>query len=103
MFKYHLGDCVTKKISAYVGFTTTTLSRWLSMRLNDSSSIALHPKTHSIPKSKFWKILAEKITIIAHKIDKLWLQILEALHIKTKKPKINRINFENSNNVLKCL
>ena len=73
------------------------------MHLNDSSSIDLHLKTHSIPKSKFQKILAENTTIIAHKIDKLWLQILEALHIKTKKAKINRINFENSDNVTKCL
>ena len=55
------------------------------MHLNDSSSIALHLKTHTIPKSKFRKILVENTTIIAHEIDKLWLQILEALHIKTKK------------------
>ena len=41
------------------------------MHLNDSSSIALLYKTHSIPKSKFWKILIENTTIIAHEIDKL--------------------------------
>ena len=46
------------------------------------TSIALHLKTHSIPKSKFQKILVENTTIIAHKIHKLQLQILEALHIK---------------------
>ena len=63
------------------------------MHLNDSSSIAFPLKNHSIPKSKFRKILVENTTIIALKIDKLRLQILEALHIKTKKPKINRINF----------
>ena len=72
------------------------------MHLNDSSSIAFHLKNHSIPKSKFRKILVENTTIIAHEIDKLRLQILEALHIKAKKnPKINRFNFENSDNVLK--
>ena len=71
------------------------------MHLNDSSSIALHLKNHSIPKSKFQKILVENTTITAHDIDKLRQQILEALHIKTKKPKINRINFKNSDNVLK--
>ena len=69
------------------------------MHLNDSSSIALHLKTHSIPKSKFWKIQVEKKQkkkpLIAHEINKLQLQILEALHIKKQKnPKINRINFE---------
>ena len=73
------------------------------LHLNDSSSIALHLKTHSIPKSKFRKILVENTTIIAHKINKQRLQFLEALHIKTKKPKINRINFENSDNILKFL
>ena len=73
------------------------------MHLNDSSSIALHLKTHSIPKCKFQKILVENTTIKAHEINKLRLQILEALYVKTKNPKINRINFENSNNVLKCL
>ena len=54
------------------------------MHHNDSSSIAFDLKNHSIPKSKFRKVLAENSTIITHEIDKLWLQILEALHIKTK-------------------
>ena len=43
------------------------------------------------------------MTIIAYEINKLRLQIQEALYIKTKKNRINRINFENSDNVLKCL
>ena len=65
--------------------------------------MALHLKTHSIPKYKFQKILVENTTIIAHEIDKLQLQIIEALYIETKKTKINRINFENNDNVLKSL
>ena len=68
----------------YVSLTTTALSRRVTMHLNDSRSIALHLKRHSIPKSKFRKIPVENTTIIAHEI-KLRLQILEALHIKTKK------------------
>ena len=79
-----MGDGLSKENSAYIGLTTN-LSRRLAMHFNDSSSIALHLKTHSIPKSKFWKILVENTAINAHKIDKLQLQILEALHIKTKK------------------
>ena len=43
--------------NVYIGLTTT-LSR-LTMHLNDSTSIALHLKTHSIPKTKFRKILVE--------------------------------------------
>ena len=99
MFKCLLGDYVCKENNAYVGFISTTLSRLFTMHLNDSSSIALHLKHHSIPKSKFRKNLLENTTIIAHEINKLWLQILEALHIKTKKTKIKRTNFENSDNV----
>ena len=69
----------------------------------DSSSIAFHLKNNSIPKSKFRKILVENTSIIVQEIDKLRLQILEFLHIKTKQKnnKINRINFENSEDVLK--
>ena len=86
MFKCPLGNCVSKENNAYAGLTTTTLSWWLTMHLNDSCSIALHLKTHSIPKSNFQKVLVENTTIIAHKKNKLRLLILEALHIKTKKP-----------------
>ena len=73
------------------------------MHLHYSSSIALHLKSHSIPKSKFRKILIENRVIIVYKINMPQLEILEALHIKTKRNGINRIDFENSNNVLKYL
>ena len=95
-----LGDSVSKENNAYVELTATTLSRRLT------NSIDLHLNTHSIPKSKFPKIQVENIAIITHEIDKLRLQILEAQHIKTKnktKPRINRIDFENSDKVLKYL
>ena len=64
------------------------------MHLNAFSSIALYLKNHSILKCKFRKILIEN-TFIAHEINKLRLQI--------QKPKINRINFEYCDNVLKYL
>ena len=85
MFKYLLGDWVSNENNTYVGLTTTTLSRRLTMHLYDSSSIALHLKNHSHPKSKFLKIVVEITTIIAHEINKRPLQILETLHIKIKK------------------
>ena len=40
------------------------------MHLNDSSSITLHLKSHSLPKSKFRKIQIEDTAIIPHEIDK---------------------------------
>ena len=39
-------------------------------------------KTHSILKSKFRKILVESTTIKTNEINKVRLQILEALHKK---------------------
>ena len=33
LLKCPLGDCVSKENSAYVGLTTTTFSRWLTMHL----------------------------------------------------------------------
>ena len=36
-----MGDCISEE-NVYVGLTTTTLSRWLTMYLNDSSTIGLH-------------------------------------------------------------
>ena len=102
MFKCPLGDCVSNENNAYIGLTTMILSRHLTMYLNDSSSIALHLKATFFPNPNFRKLLAE-IAMIELEIIKPKLQTLEALHIKTKRSRINRINFENSDNVLKCL
>ena len=79
MFKCLVWHCVSNEDDTYVGLTTTTPSRRLTIYLNDASSITLHLKTHSIAESRFRKFLIENITIIAHEINKLRLQILEAL------------------------
>ena len=42
----------------YVGFTTMTLSKRLTMYFNDFCPIALHFNSLSIPKSKFLKNLS---------------------------------------------
>ena len=81
-FKCLLGDYVSNENKTYVGLTTTTLSRRLTMHLNDSSSIALHLKTRSLLKSKFRKIVVKNITIITPEINQLRLQILETLQEK---------------------
>ena len=48
------------KIIRTLVLTTTTLSRHLTIHLNDPSSIALHLKSHSIPKSEFRKNSSKK-------------------------------------------
>ena len=106
IFTCPLGDCVSKENYTYVGLTTTTLSRRLTMHLDDSSSIALHLKTHSIPKSKFRKILIENTTIIAHEINKLLLYIDPRPSIKrctcVNKRKNSGSKWVWGNNITRC-
>ena len=90
MFKCPLGDCVSRVNNTYVGLTSPTFSRRLTMLPNDSCSTPLHLKSHSISKSKFRITLVENTAIIAHKIRKLRLKILEALHIEIKKKPTNK-------------
>ena len=42
-----LEDCISDINNIYVGLTSTTLSRRLTMHLSDTSSIAQHLKKHS--------------------------------------------------------
>ena len=82
--------------------TSTTLSRRLTMHLSDTSS-KVHLKKHSCPTTQLRKILTDNTTILEHQNNKQKLQILEALHIRNLQPTLNRINFQTSANVLKCL
>ena len=78
------------------------LSRRLTMHLSDTSSIGQHLKKHSCPTTQLRKILTEN-TILEHQNNKKKIQILEALHNRNLQPTLNRINFQTSANVLKCL
>ena len=102
-FKCSLGDCISDNNNIYVGLTSTTLSRRLTMHLSDTSSIAQHLKKHSCPTTQLRKILTDNTTILEHQNNKQKLQILEALYIRNLQPALNRINFQTSANVLKCL
>ena len=73
------------------------------MHLSDISSIAQHLKKHSCLTTRLQKILTDNTTILEHQNNKQKLQILEALHIRNMQPTLNRINFQTSANVLKCL
>ena len=102
-FKCPLGDCISDNNYIYVGLTSTTLLRRLTMHLSDTSSIAQHLKKHSCPTTELQKILTDNTTILEHQNNKQKLQILEALHIRNMQPTLNRIDFQTSANVLKCL
>ena len=101
-FKCPSGDYISENNNIYVGLTSTTQSRRLTMLLSDTSSIAQHLKKHSCPTTELRKILT-KNTILEHQNNKQKLEIIEALHIRNIRPKLNRINFETSANVLKYL
>ena len=73
------------------------------MHLSDTSFIAQHLKKHSCPTTEVQKILTENTAISEHQNNKQKLQIIEALHIRNMQPKLYRINFQTSANVLKCL
>ena len=53
-FKCHLGDCISDNNNIYVGLTSNTLSRRLTIHLSDTSSIAQHLKKHSCPTTQLW-------------------------------------------------
>ena len=106
-FKCPLGDCFSdnNNNNIYVGLTSTTLSRRLTMHLSDTSSIAQHLQKHSCPTTQLRKNSHRQhdTTILEHQNNKQKLQILEALHIRNMQPTPNRINFQASANVVKCL
>ena len=87
----------------FIVFGRNTPSRRLTMHLSDTSSIAQHLKQHSCPTKQLRKILTDNTTILEHQNNKPKLRILEALHIRNLQPTLNRISFQTSVNVLKCL
>ena len=102
-FKCLLGDCFSENKSIHIGLTLTTLLRQLTMHLFNTSPIAQHLKKHSCLTIEFQKILNNNKTILEQKNSKQRLQILEALHIRNKSPNLNKIKFQSSTNVHKCL
>ena len=65
------------------------------------SIIVCIPSTFCLTQLR--KILTDNTTILEHQNYKQKLQILGALYIRNLQPALNRINFQTSANVLKCL
>lgn len=99
-FNCPIGEC---NCSSYIGHTTNTLSRRLTLHLSDTSSIAQHLKKHGCQHSQFRNIMVENTKILQTDSNVRRLKVLEALYIKVRQPKINNINYESSKNILKCL
>ena len=82
------GGCALLRNSGYIGLTTTSLSRRLTMHLQQGG-----PKTHTESKQDTTltrKMLTENITILERSANKRRLSALEAIFIRDMDPIINK-------------
>ena len=86
-YKCQLGDCEHQNIS-YIGLTTNTLSRRLTLHLSNGA-----PKKHTLDvhNTKITREMLENNTkIISKETDSNKLHILEAIFIQQYRPYINK-------------
>ena len=82
-----LGDCALRSNCNYIGLTTTSLSRRITMHLQSGG-----PKTHTITHHDMTltrQQMVDNTSIIDRCNDIRRLRILEAVHIRDKDPIIN--------------
>ena len=85
-FKCSTGDCATRNVY-YIGHTTTSLSRRLTMHLQDGG-----PKTHLYDhhRTRLTRdLLTANTTILARRHDKRRLAVTETIFIRDTTPIIN--------------
>ena len=93
-FKWPLGDCISENDNTYVGLTSTTLSRRLTMHLSDTSSMAQHLKKHSCPTTELQKILTEFATVFNIKITSKNYRFSRYFILGTYNPNIIELIFK---------
>ena len=87
-YKCSLGDCALSQNCKYIGHTITSLSRRITMHLQNGG-----PKTHTETyhdQRLTRKEMIENTTIIDRSNNIRELNVLEAIHIRDKDPTINR-------------
>ena len=90
VYEFHcpLGDCARRPNSTYLGHTTTSLSRRITMHLQDGA-----PKLHlhqDHDKKLTRAMMVDNTTIIARCSQRRRLKVLEAVYIRDRDPLINR-------------
>ena len=98
-FTCPLRACSSKEDSYNIGYTRMTLSRRLSYHLSDTSAISQHITSHKEKPTR--DILVNNTEILNRSSCFKRLEIMEALHIKSDNPALNKINFTSGDNVLK--
>ena len=81
-------DCQLRDAGDYIGMTTTTLSRRMTMHLQDGAPRQHMQQTHQRALTR--QDLTENTTVLKKEPNKRKLQILEALLIRENKPAINK-------------
>ena len=87
-FNCPAGDCAHRYNCCYVGHTTTSLSRRLSMHLQDGAPEKHLRRSHNSELTR--KMLVDNTAILARCNNKKKLQVLEAVYIRDIDPSINR-------------
>ena len=87
-YKCKIGDCAHRRNSSYIGHTTTSLSRRMTMHLQSGG-----PMTHTLSdhgRRLQRSELVTNTTILTKCPLQRKLKILEAVYIRDKDPMINR-------------
>ena len=87
-FKCPIGDCARRSNSSYIGHTTTTLSRRITMHLQSGAPDKHVTSTHNQPLTR--RMMVENISVLTKCSNKQKLMILEAVYIRDRDPLINR-------------
>ena len=87
-YKCQIGDCARRRNSSYIGHTTTSLSRRLTMHLQGGG-----PMTHTLSdhgRKLQRSDLVDNTKILTKCSQSRKLKVLEAVYIRDKDPSINR-------------
>ena len=87
-FKCPIGDCARRNNASYIGHTTTTLSRRITMHLQNGAPEKHIRSNHSTTLTR--SMMVNNTSIIARCSKKKKLMVLEAVYIKDRDPLINR-------------
>ena len=87
-FQCPIGDCARRNNNSYIGHTTTTLSRRITMHLQNGAPERHLRQNHGTFLTR--SMMVNNTSIIARCHNKKRLSVLEAIYIRDRDPAINR-------------
>lgn len=88
MFKCPLGDCAHRRNANYIGHTVTTLSRRITMHLQDGAPLRHLQQQHGEALTR--KLMVSNTSVLARCSNRPRLKVMEAVLIRDLDPVINR-------------